>query len=52
MIVKIIKELGRRMDVQNKKLEFLIRVRNCNKQSEMKNTINEMKNILEESVVD
>ena len=33
-------------------VRFLIRVRNCNKQSEMKNTINEMKNILEESVVD
>ena len=49
MIVKIIKDLGRRMDVQSKKLEFLIR--NCNKQSEM-NTINEMKNVLEESVVD
>ena len=41
MIVKIIKELGRRMDIQSKKLDFLNRVRKCNKQSEMKNTINE-----------
>ena len=35
------------MDVQSKKLDFLNIVRKCNKQSEMKNTINEMKNILE-----
>ena len=49
MIVKIIKDLWRRRDVPSKTLEFLIR--NCNKQSEM-NTINEMKNVLEESVVD
>ena len=47
MIVKIIKQLGRRMDIQSKKLGFLNRVRKCNKQSEMKNTINEMKNIRE-----
>ena len=47
MIAKIIKELGRRMDIHSKKLGFLNRVRKCNKQSEMKNTINEMKNIRE-----
>ena len=48
MIVKMIKELGRRMDAQSKKLEvFNQELENINNQTKMKNTITEMKNALE-----
>ena len=49
VIVKMIKELGRRMDAQSKKLEvFNKELENIkNNQTEMKNTITEMKNTLE-----
>ena len=44
----MIKELGRRMDAQSKKLVFNKELENTkNNQREMKNTITEMKNILE-----
>ena len=46
MIIKMIKELGRRMDAQSKKLDVFNRVRKCKKKKtpEMKNKITEMKN--------
>ena len=49
IIVKMIKELGRRMDTHNEKLEvFNKELENIkNNQTEMKNTITEMKNTLE-----
>ena len=49
MIVKIIKELGRRMDEQSEELEFFDNdLENIKKnQTEMKNMITEMKNTLE-----
>ena len=48
MIVKMIKELGRRMDAQSKKLEvFNQELENINNQTKMKNTITEMKNTLD-----
>ena len=48
MFVKMIKELGRRMDAQSEKLEvFSKELENIkNKQTEMKNTIAETKNTL------
>ena len=50
MIVKMIKDLGRRMYAQNEKLEiFNNELENMqNNKIEMKNTITEMKNTLEE----
>ena len=48
MIVKMIQELGKRMDAQSEKLqEDFNRVRKYKEQPEMKNTIIEMKNTLE-----
>ena len=49
MIIKMSKELGRRMDAESKKLEvFNKELENIkNNQTEMKNTITEMKNTLE-----
>ena len=55
MIIKIIKELRRRIDEQSEKLEvFNKELKNIkNHQTEMKNTITEMKNIQQkESTVD
>ena len=49
MIIKMSKELGKRMDAESKKLEvFNKELENIkNNQTEMKNTITEMKNTLE-----
>ena len=49
MIVKMIHELGRRMDSQSEKLrEIFNRVRNYKEQPELKNIITEMNQTLEE----
>ena len=49
MIVKMIHELGRRMDSQSEKLrEIFNRVRNYKEQPELKNIITEMNKTLEE----
>ena len=50
MIIKMIQELGKRMDAQSKKLQevFSKELKNIkNNQTELKNTITEMKNTLE-----
>ena len=47
MTVKIIKELRRIMDAQNKKLKIFSKEKKIFKKTEMKNTTAEMKNILE-----
>ena len=49
VIIKMIKELGKRMDAQSKKLEvFNKELKNIkNNQTKLKNTITEMKNTLE-----
>ena len=49
MIIKMIHELGRRMDSQSEKLrEIFNRVRNYKEQPELKNIITEMNKTLEE----
>ena len=48
MIVKMIKELGRRRDKQREKLEILTK-RKYKEQPEIKNTVAEMKTTLEGS---
>ena len=48
MIVKMIQDLGKRMEAQTEKIqEMLERARRSKEQTEMNNTITEMKNTLE-----
>ena len=47
MMLKIIKELGRRMDGQSEKSDFNKELENKREAPEMKNIITEMKNTLE-----
>ena len=47
MTVKKIKVLGRRMDEQNEKLEVFLQSWKYKNQTELKNTITEIKNTLE-----
>ena len=53
MIIKMLKELGRRMDKQSENLDVLTELENIKKnETAVKNTITEIQNTLEEINVD
>lgn len=49
MILRLIKDLGKRMDKQSEKFEVLSRVRKYKEQPELKNLITKMSNTLGET---